>query len=101
MHLCKSINYLSMEDKKYRFIMKKNKGIYWLFTKSDNSFENLEDYNPANKRKVLIVFDDLITDVEANKKLRLIVTELLIRGRKVDISFFYINLISKCLKIYD
>lgn len=90
-----------MEDKKYRFIMKKNKGIYWLFTKSDNSFENLEDYNPANKRKVLIVFDDLITDMETNEKLRLIVTELLIRGRKVDISFFYINLISKCLKIYD
>ena len=25
-------------------------------------YENLEDYNPAKKRKVLIVFDDMIAD---------------------------------------
>ena len=32
----------------------------------DNVFENLEDYNPIKKRKVLIVFDDLVADMKYN-----------------------------------
>ena len=32
----------------------------------DNVFENLEDYNPTKKRKVLIVFDDLVADMKYN-----------------------------------
>ena len=35
----------------------------------DDFYENLEDYNPTKKSKVLIVFDDMIPDMEANKKL--------------------------------
>ena len=31
-------------------------------------FENLEDYNPAEERRVLIVFDDIIADMECHKK---------------------------------
>ena len=31
-------------------------------------YENLEDYNPEKKRKLLIVFDDITADLEANKK---------------------------------
>ena len=38
-----------------------------------------EDYNLKKKRKVLIVFDDMVADMEANKKLGTIVTELLNR----------------------
>ena len=39
-------------------------------------YENLEDYNnTTKKRKVLIVFDDMIADMEANKKLSPIATE--------------------------
>ena len=38
-----------------------------------------EDYNLKKKRKVLIVFDDMVADMEANKKLGTIVTELLSR----------------------
>ena len=34
------------------------------------------------KRKILIVFDDLIPDMLSNKKRNPIVTELFIRGRK-------------------
>ena len=34
----------------------------------DNVFENLEDYNPTMKRRVLIVFDDMIADIESNRK---------------------------------
>ena len=43
---------------------------------NDNVYESLEDYNSTKKRRVLIVFDDLIADMESNKKISLIVTEL-------------------------
>ena len=33
----------------------------------DNVCENLEDYNPTKKRKVLAVFDDMKADIELNK----------------------------------
>ena len=59
-----------------------------------------EDYNPTKKRKVLIVFDDMIADVEENKKLNPIATELFLRGRKLNLSLvLFHNLISKCLKL--
>ena len=35
----------------------------------DDVYENLEDCNPAKKRRVLIVFDDMRADMECNKKL--------------------------------
>ena len=41
---------------------------------------NILKYNPNKKRKILIVFDDMIADMLSNKKLNLIVTELFIRG---------------------
>ena len=57
----------------------------------DDVYENLEDYNPTKKRGVLIVFDDMIADMESNKTLSPIVTELLLRGRKFNISFVFIS----------
>ena len=40
---------------------------------------------------MLIVFDDMIADMIDNKKLNLIVTDLLIRGRKLNISIAFIT----------
>ena len=40
---------------------------------------NILKHNPNKKRKILIVFDDMIADMLSNKKLNLIVTELFIR----------------------
>ena len=54
-------------------------------------YENIEDYNPIKKRKILTVFDDMITDMINNNKLNLIVTELFIRGRKLNISIVFIT----------
>ena len=54
-------------------------------------YRNIEDYNPDKKRKVLIVFDDMISDMINNKKLNSIVTELFIRGRKLNISIVFIT----------
>ena len=54
-------------------------------------YKNIEDYNPGKKLKVLIVFDDMIADMINNKKLNPIVTELFIRGRKLNISIVFIT----------
>ena len=54
-------------------------------------YKNIEDYNPDKKRKVLIVFDDMIADMINNKKLYPIVTELSIRNRKLNISIVFIT----------
>ena len=51
--------------------------------------KNIDDYNPKKKRKILIVFNDMITDMINNKKLNPVVTELFIRGRKLNISIVF------------
>ena len=53
-------------------------------------YKNTEDYNLGRERKILIVFDDMIADMINNKKLNPIVTELFIRGRKLNISIVFI-----------
>ena len=53
--------------------------------------KNIEDYNPIKKRKILIVFDDMIADMISNNKLNPIVIELFIRGRKLNISIVFIT----------
>ena len=54
-------------------------------------YKNIEDYNPIKKRKVLIIFHDMIADMINNNKLNPIVTELFIRGRKLNISIIFIT----------
>ena len=54
-------------------------------------YKNIEDYNPIKNRKVLIIFDDMIADMISNNKLNPIVTELFIRGRKLNISIVFIT----------
>ena len=54
-------------------------------------YESIRDYNPNKKRKILIVFDDMIADMLSNKKLNQIVTELFIRERKLDVSLVFIT----------
>ena len=54
-------------------------------------YKNIENYNPGKKSKILIVFDDMIADMINNKKLNPVVTELFIRGRKLNISIVFIT----------
>ena len=54
-------------------------------------YKNIEDYNPIKKRKILTVFDDMIADMISNNKLNPLVTELFIRGRKLNISIVFIT----------
>ena len=53
-------------------------------------YKNIEEYNLGKKRKVLIVFHDIIADMISNKKLNPIVTELFIIRRKLNVSIVFI-----------
>ena len=54
-------------------------------------YKNIKEYNLNKKRKILIVFDDMIVDMLSNKKLNLIITELFISDRKLKISLVFIT----------
>ena len=51
----------------------------------------MEDYNPNIKRKIFIVCDGMIADMLSNKTPNLIVTEILIRGKELNISLVFIR----------
>ena len=57
----------------------------------EDDYKNIENYNPGKKRKILIVFDDMIPDMINNKKLNPEVTESFIRGRKLNIYIVFIT----------
>ena len=48
-------------------------------------------YIPTKKRRVLIMFDNMVAGMEFNKKLSPIGTELFLRGRKLNISLVFIS----------
>ena len=91
-----------LSEPKYEFLIKKREdtGIKNLndlnaFIECSNMiydvYENIDDYNPNKKKKILIVFDDMITDIMTNKKFEAIIKELFIRRRKLNISFVFIT----------
>ena len=57
----------------------------------DDIYKNLEEYKPNKKRIILIVFDDMIAGMLSNKKLNPIVTELFIRGRKLNLPIVFVT----------
>ena len=60
----------------------------------DDVYENLEDYNPTKKRRVLIVFDDIIADMESNQKLSPIATYFFFKRKKTQyFTCFYITIL--------
>ena len=84
-----------MKERKYELKIKKSKSIHYS-QKIDDVYENLEDYNPTKKRRPL---NDMIADMESNKQLRPIVTELLLRDRNAIFNLLLAHShIWKCLK---
>ena len=57
----------------------------------DYIYKNIEKYNLNKKRKILILFYDMVADMLRNKKLNSVVTELCIRGRKQNSSLVFIT----------
>ena len=56
----------------------------------DDVYENIHGYNSSRKRKILIVFDDMIADIMTKKKFQSIIKELFIRCMKLNISLVFI-----------
>ena len=54
-------------------------------------YKDIEECNADKERKMLIVIDDMIADMINKKKLNSVVTELFIRGRKLNISLVFIT----------
>ena len=91
-----------LSESKYEYLIKNREtaGIKHLndseaFIECSNTmndvYENIDNYNPKRKRKILIVFDDMIADIMANKRFQSIIKELFIRCRKLNISFVFIT----------
>ena len=89
-------------EAKYQYLIKKREKVglnhfddHKAFSEYSNDmqdvYNNIEDYNPGKKRKVLIVFNDMIADMINNKRLNPVVTELFIIGRKLNISIVFIT----------
>ena len=54
-------------------------------------YKKIEDYNPNEKCKISLFFDDMIADMLSNKKLNPILTKLFITGRKLKIFLLFIT----------
>ena len=55
----------------------------------DDVLDDINYYNKNRDKKVLIVFDDMIADIEYNKKFKIIVKELFYRARKINVSIAF------------
>ena len=91
-----------LSEPKYEFLIKKREDVGTNHFNHPNAFiecsntmddvyENINDYNSSRKRKILIVFDDMIADIMTNKKFQAIIKELFIRCRKLNISLVFIT----------
>ena len=89
-----------LSEPKYPFLIKKREdaGIKNLddpiaFIEYSNTmagvYNNTDDYNRRRKRKILIVFDDMVADIMTNEKFQAIVKELFIRYIKLNISLIF------------
>ena len=87
---------------KYEFLIKKCKNVGTNHFNDPNAFikcsnmiddvyQNINDYNQNRKIKILIVFDNMIADIITNKKFQVIIHELFIRCRKLNISLVFIT----------
>ena len=57
----------------------------------DDVLDDINNYNKNREKKVLIVFDDMIADIEYNKNFKRIIKELFYRARKINVSIIFIT----------
>ena len=86
--------YLNVKDPneaKYQHLINKRKKDLTEYSNNiQDVYKNIKEYKPSRKY-VLIVLDDMIADIVSNKKLNRVVTELSLRGRKLNISTVFIT----------
>ena len=90
------------DEKKYQFLINKReqaglknlndpKAFIEYSNYMSDALDNIKNYNKNRDKKVLIVFDDMISDIEYNKDFKKIIKELFYRGRKINISIVFIT----------
>ena len=57
----------------------------------DDVLDDINNYNKNRDKKVAIVFDDMIADIEYNKNFKRIIKELFYRARKINVSIVFIT----------
>ena len=57
----------------------------------DDVLDDINNYNKNRDKKVLIVFDDMIADIEYNKNFKRMIKELFYRARKINVSIVFIT----------
>ena len=57
----------------------------------NDALDDINNYNQNRDEKVLIVFDDMIADIEYNKNFKRIIKELFYRAREISISIVFIT----------
>ena len=98
-----------LSEPKYEYLIKKREDVGIKHLNNPNAFiecsntmddvyENIDDYNPSRKRKILVVFDDMIADIMTNKKFQAIIKKLFIRCRKLNTSLVFITVLFFCSK---
>ena len=91
-----------LEEPKYKLLIDKREKAGINFNNDPNAFieysnsmddilSDIEDYNKKRKRKILIIFDDMISHVMSDKKAQQILKDLFIRCRKLNISLFFLT----------
>ena len=89
-------------ENKYQFLINKRESIGLKHFNDPKAFieysndmhdvyKNIDNYNPDKENKMLIVFDDMTADMINYIKLNSIVTELFIRGRKLNVPIVFIT----------
>ena len=92
----------ALEEPKYQLLIKKREqagtrnlkdpaAFIEYSNNMDDIYDDIEDYNKERKRKVLIVFDDMISHVMSSKKAQQVLKKLFIRCRKLNISLCFLT----------
>ena len=91
-----------IDEKKYQFLInkreqagKKNlndaKAFIEYSTDISDALDDINNYNKNRNKKALIVFDDMISNIEYNKEFKKVIKELFYRGHKINISIVFIT----------
>ena len=97
-----------LSEPKYELLIKKCEGVGIKHLNDSNAFiecsntmddvyENIDNFN-LNRKRLLVVFDDMIADIMTNKKFQAIIKKLFIRCRKLNTSLVFITVLFFCSK---
>ena len=91
-----------IDERKYQFLINKreqaglknlndSKTFIEYSNNMSDALDDINNYNKNRRKKVLIVFDDMIADIEYNKDFKKIIKELFYRARKINVSIVFIT----------